>query len=96
MAYKRLPDGSNYLALFLRVRKRANGVQTEPEAFLYGGPVTPLPSWVPGLVAAGRAGERSSERPSPGKVYHRLVKENYQGQVVKGKREVKELKEMMK
>lgn len=96
MAYKSLPDGSAYLALFLKSRSRVNGCQDEPRALLYGGPETPLPSWVPGLVAAGRAGEGTSERPSPGRVYHRLVKEKYQGQVVRGKEQVRQLKEMMR
>lgn len=96
MAYKSTPDGASYLAFFLKSRARVNGVQDEPIAFLYGGPETPLPSWIPGLVAAGRAGEGAGEKPSPGKVFHRLVKEKYQGQVVKGEKEVKQLKEMMK
>lgn len=92
MAYKSTPDGASYLAFFLKSRARVNGVQDEPTALLYGGPETPLPSWVPGLVAAGRAGKPVS----PGRVYHWLVKGKYQGQVVKGEKEVKELKEMMK
>jgi hypothetical protein len=96
MSYKRTPDGATYLAFFLKSRERANGVTGEPTALLYGGPASPLPSWLPGLVAAGRAGEGASIKPSPGKVYHRLVKERYQGQMVKGEREVRELKEMMK
>lgn len=96
MAYKSLPDGSSYLALFLKVRKRANGVQAEPEALLYGGPVTPLPSWVPGLVAAGRVKSEEGKVPSPGAVYHRLIREKYQGQAVKGRENVEALKEMMK
>lgn len=96
MAYKSLPDGSAYLALFLKSKARANGCQDEPRALLYGGPETPLPSWVPGLVAAGRVGVGASERPSPGKVFHRLVREKYQGQVVNGRENVERLKEMMK
>lgn len=96
MAYKSLPDGSSYLALFLKPKERVNGCVDEPSALLYGGPETPLPSWVPGLVAAGRAGEGTSERPSPGKVFHRLVREKYRGQVVRGKEKVRQLKEMMK
>lgn len=96
MAYKSLPDGSAYLVLFLKSKERVNGCVDEPSALLYGGPATPLPSWVPGLVAAGRVGEGASERPSPGKVFHRLVKEKYQGQVVKGRENVERLKEMMK
>lgn len=92
MAYKSTPEGASYLAFFLRPRARVNGVQDEPTALLYGGPETPLPSWVPGLIAAGRAGKPVS----PGRVYHRLVKGKFQGQVVKGEREVRQLKEMMK
>ena len=95
MSYKSI-NGVGYLALFLKPYKKVNGIESEPTAFLYGGPKTPLPSWVPGLVAAGKAGEGSSTRPSPGKVYHRLVRENYQHQTVKGQDKVRELKEMMK
>ncbi len=96
MAYKKAPDGVAYLAFFLKSRERANGVTDESTALLYGGPASPLPSWLPGLIAAGRAGEGTGVRPSPGKVYHRLVKEKYQGQTVKGKEQVRALKEMMK
>lgn len=96
LAYKSLPDGSSYLALFLKPRTRANGVQDEPQALLYGGPTTPLPSWVPGLIVAGNAKTSKGETGSPGAVYHRLVKEKYQGQVIKGKDKIRDLKEMMK
>lgn len=90
MAYKRV-GGVSYLALFLKPYKKANGVENEPTALLYGGPETPLPSWVPGLIVAG-----SGKMGSPGAVYHRLVKEKYQGQKIEGKEKVRELKEMMK
>lgn len=96
MSFKSFPDGSSYLALFLKPRKKVNGIEGEPTAFLYGGPETPLPSWVPGLVAAGRVKSESGKVPSPGAVYHRLVKGGYQGQTVKGEKQVRELKEMMK
>lgn len=96
MAYKSLPDGSAYLALFLKPYKKVNGIEEEPKALLYGGPKTPLPSWVPGLVAAGRVTSKEGKVPSPGAVYHRLIKEQYQGQVVRGERQVRQLKEMMK
>lgn len=95
LAYKRV-GGVGYLVLFLKPRTRANGVQDEPQALLYGGPMTPLPSWVPGLIVAGNAKTNKGETGSPGAVYHRLVKERYQGQVVRGKEQVSQLKEMMK
>lgn len=103
MSYKSFEDGSSYLALFLKPYRQVNGIESEPTAFLYGGPETPLPSWVPGLIAAGRAKVQSKKESknrkgdpwSPGAVFHRLVKEKYQGQTIKGAK-VRELKEMMK
>jgi len=38
---------------------------------LYGGPTTPIPPWLPGLIAAGTG------RRSPGLAYNRLVKGKY-------------------
>lgn len=96
MAYKRTPDGTSYLAFFLKPYCRLNGIWSEPTALLYGGPITPLPSWVPGLVAAGRVKTAEGKIGSPGAVFHRLVREKYQGQIVKGEDKVKELREMMK
>ena len=96
MAYKRTPDGATYLAFFLKPYKNVAGVKQEPTALLYGGPGAELPSWLPGLIAAGKAGEGTGEHASSGAVYHRLVKGKHQGQVVKGEGKVKELKEMMK
>lgn len=96
MAYKSLPDGSSYLALFLKPYKKVNGIEEEPTALLYGGPKTPLPSWVPGLVAAGRVRTKDGLIDSPGAAYHQLVREKYQGQTVRGEEQVKKLKEMMK
>lgn len=95
MAYKRV-GGSTYLVFFLKPYKRVNGCQDEPTALLYGGPVMPLPSWLPGLIAAGRVKSAEGKVGSPGAVYHRLVKEKFQGQMVKGADKVRELKEMMK
>lgn len=95
MLYKRTPDGTSYLALILKPYTRANGCQSEPTALLYGGPEQPLPSWLPGLITAGRAGKGSSDKASPGRVYHRLVKGKYRGQTIKGEKEVNKLKEMM-
>lgn len=95
MAYKRV-GGVSYLALFLKPYRRLSGVKSEPTALLYGGPETPLPSWVPGLVAAGRVKTQDGELNSPGAVYHRLIREKYQGQKIEGKDKVRELKEMMK
>lgn len=91
MAYKSI-GAESYLAFFLKPVVKVNGVKEEEKALLYGGPNTPLPSWVPGLIKAGRVGKPVS----PGRVYHRLVKGKYQGQVVTGKENVKQLREMMK
>ncbi len=104
MAYKRTPDGATYLVFFVKPYTRANGCQDEPCALLYGGPGAELPSWLPGLIAAGRAKTKSGKghkdrkgNPwSPGAVYHRMVRGKYQGQRVEGKENVKRLKEMMK
>lgn len=67
-----------FLALFLR----------DGSALLYGGPETPVPSWVPGLIAAGTG------RRSPGTAYHRLVRGKYDCNRVPATR-IGELKAMM-
>lgn len=93
--YKRLPDGSSYLAIFLRPGHgtqvlNEGGIlsrQDVPTALLYGPKV---PSWVPGLVAAGTG------RRSVGLAYNRLVKDKYDYQRVEGEDKVRELKEIMK
>lgn len=96
MTYKRAPDGTTYLVFFLKPYTRVNGVESEPTALLYGGPTTPLPSWVPGLIAAGNVKTAKGEVRSPGAVYRRLVKGRFQGQMVKGADKVRELREIMK
>jgi hypothetical protein len=92
--YKRTTDGS-YLAVFL---KDTAGVQSqapfettpaEPVAFLYGGPESPIPSWIPGLLAAGTG------RRSVGLAYNKLLKGKYSYQRVEGRENVEALKEMM-
>jgi hypothetical protein len=95
MLYKSCPDGSTYLAFILKREDRRD----EPIALLYGGsipspngPTPPLPSWLPGLVAAGRAGKPVS----PGRVYNKLVKgRGYVYTRVVGKEQVRKLEEMM-
>jgi len=47
IAYRKLPDGSTYIAVF-----------TKGDAMLYGGDKTPIPSYLPGLISAG-TGSRS-------------------------------------
>lgn len=98
--YKRLPDGSSYLAIFLKaghgaqvLDERAQGGvlarQDVPTALLYGGPTSPIPGWVHGLVRAGTG------RRSIGLAFNRLVKGKYEYQRVEGEAKVRELKEMM-
>lgn len=93
--YKAAPDGSSYLVFILK--PSACPVDEHnypiPTALLYGGPETPLPSWVPGLVAGGVTKEG---KVSPGRAYHLLVKGKYTGQTVRGEDNVRTLKEMMK
>lgn len=79
VVYKKVGDES-YIAIFLRDR---------PEALLYGGPESPVPSWLPGLVQAGTGGK------SIGHAYHKLLRGKFPCQTIKGEKEVKELKEMM-
>jgi hypothetical protein len=89
LLYKRCPDGKSYLALILKTEP-----DQEPKALLYG---PDLPSWVPGLVAAGTPkGSGDEHYHSPGRAYHKLVKGKYQGQKVEGKEAVERLKEIMK
>lgn len=92
MAYKSTPDGKGWLVFYLKPYKKINGIKEEEKAFLYG---PDLPSWVPGLIAAGRVKTAEGEINSPGAAYHRLVKGKYQGQTVKGKENVEQLREMM-
>lgn len=92
MAYKSIGTES-YLVFFLKPVVKINGVKEEPKALLYG---PNLPSWVPGLIAAGRVKTSEGEINSPGAAYHRLVKGKYQGQTITGKDKVKQLREMMK
>jgi hypothetical protein len=75
IAYKRIGDES-YVAIFLKDRN---------EAMLYGGPESPIPSWMPGLLTAGT-----------GRAYNKLLKGKFPYQKVEGRREVQKLKEMMK
>lgn len=89
MAYKSI-GAESYLVFFLKPVVKVNGIEEEPKALIYG---PDLPSWVPGLIAAGRAGGKVG---SPGRVYHRLVKGKFQGQTIKGKESVQQLREMMK
>lgn len=86
--YKRCPDGHTYIAVFTRDK--------EPTAVLYGGPENPIPSYLPGLLSAGtpKKDERGY-RHSVGRAYHRLLKGKYQCQVIKGAKQVKELKRML-
>jgi hypothetical protein len=96
MAYKRTPDGSTWLVFFLRPYKNVGGVKQEPRAIIYGGPGSELPSWLPGLIKSGRAKTAKGNIDSPGAVYHRMVKEKYPHQTVKGQKMVNQLREMMK
>lgn len=90
--YKACKDGSRYLALVLKTEPGK-----EPKALLYGGAESPIPSWVPGLVAAGTPkSEDGAVRHSTGRAYHRLIKDRYPCQVVEGEDKVRELKEMMR
>lgn len=73
-------DGATYLAIFL---------SSSDVALLYGGPTTPIPEWLPGLLAAGCAKE------SVGLAYSRLVKGKYAYTRVEGRERVRELRKMM-
>src|SRR5688572_32389868 len=104
--YKRLPDGSSYLAVFQEkciecqetgkeenfltgwkcTKCKGTGKRKEPSALLYGGPVNPIPSWLPGLISAG-TGKRS-----PGLAYNRLLKGKYPYQRIEGSQAVSELR----
>lgn len=77
--YKKLPDGSSYVAIFLK----------RDEALLYGGPDSPIPSWLPGLVQAGTGGR------SVGHAYHKLVKGKFPSQRIEGAEKVQELRRIM-
>lgn len=84
--YRRLPgDRGRYLALFLRPEDR----KSTPTALLYGGPVTPIPSYLPGLLAAG------TRKRSVGTAYNRLLKGRYEYQRVEGREAVEGLKRML-
>lgn len=80
--YKRTPDGQTYIAVFLKTEP-----EDEPVALLYGGPESPIPSYLPGLLHAHK---------SPGRAYNLLLKGKYNYQRVEGQEKVRELKEMMK
>jgi hypothetical protein len=92
--YKRTNSGS-YLAVFLKsttqVQSQApfEASQVEPVAFLYGGPSSPIPPWMAGLIAAGTG------RRSVGLAYNRLLKGKFEYQRVEGRDKVQQLKEMM-
>lgn len=98
--YRRTPDGQTYLAVVLKP-KRSRTSRTPPgfprgsvkdpseapTALLYTG----VPSYLPGLLQAGLGGR------SIGRAYNLLLKgKGYPEQTVTGRREVAELKEMMK
>lgn len=109
--YKKLPDGSSYVAIFLKDKEKfcgsCNGrgwVKTSrgpceeclgkgrvnaQSALLYGGPDSPIPSWLPGLIQAGTGGR------SIGHAYHKLVKGKFPSQRVEGREKVQELRRIM-
>lgn len=103
ISYKRLDDGSSYLALFLKDEEKycpsckgrgcgrcyGTGYVRIPAALLYGGPDSPIPSWLSGLVQAGTGGK------SVGHAYHKLVKGKYPSQRVEGRKKVEELRRML-
>lgn len=65
-------------------------------AIIYAG----IPSWLPGLLAAGISKSqdkgRSLYRRSVGRAYHRLVKNKYTGQLVNDPTKVQELRQLFK
>lgn len=81
--YKRTPDGCTYIAAFLKLQDRKD----TPVALLYGGPQSPVPYYLPGLLSAHK---------SPGRAYNLLLKGKYEYQRVEGKSKVAELRRMMK
>lgn len=86
--YKRAPDGSSYLAVFLKRQDRNDS----PTALLYGPNVS---SYLPGLLSAGLGGK------SVGRAFNKLVKGKVASgelggyQRVEGREKVRELKRMM-
>lgn len=86
--YRRTPDGTTYVAVFLR----------SGSALLYGGADSPIPSYLPGLLCAGtpRKGEEDAAvYHSVGRAYNRLLKGKYQYQLIEDAKQVNELKEIM-
>jgi hypothetical protein len=91
IGYRRFPDGAAYLAVFLRREDQpiCNGERI-PVALLYGGPRSPIPSWLPGLLKAGTG------RRSVGLAFNRLLKgKGYDYTRVEGQDNVRKLKEML-
>lgn len=101
--YKKLPDGSSYVAIFLKEEEKhcpsckgrgcgrcyGTGYVRIPTALIYGGPESPIPSWLPGLIQAGTGGR------SVGHAYHKLVRGKFPSQRVEGREKVQELRRMM-
>ena|SRR5688572_31921185 len=88
--YKRLPDGSSYLGVFVAPSNQPICAgERIPVAMLYGGPTNPIPPWLPGLLHAG-TGKRS-----PGLAYNRLLKGKYPYQRVEGSQAISELRRML-
>ena len=95
IAYRSLPAGSAYLAVFLKTEMSIDDWANpntpphhngKPVALLYG---PDIPSWLPGLLAAG-TGKRSI-----GLAYNRLLKGRHPYQRIEGVEKVAQLKEMM-
>jgi hypothetical protein len=95
--YRRTPDGSRFLALFLRRTEPGD----EPVALLYAGDSLSLPSWLPGLLSAGIVSGRDeasgSLKRSVGRAYNRLLKgrSDIRYQRIEGRERVAELRRMM-
>jgi len=88
--YKSLPDGSRYLAIFCKdTDPHEHKTAWNTIALLYGGPESPIPPWMHGLISAGTG------RRSPGLAYNRLLKGKYPYQRVEGEESVSELRRML-
>lgn len=79
ITYVRGADGTRFLLVWT-----LNNDGDPGDVLLYGGPPRPdlgfyeeIPTWMPGLLKAGRVGEGSAEQTSVGAVYNRLVKGRY-------------------